>query len=241
MNLRAIIFDVYGTLLEVGAPPATAQEKWEVLWRNLLQRPPALSLSDFSRGCDIMVAREHTRAHAQGIQYPEVCWPAVVGAVVPQVNLLSHRKRDEFLFEQAQLWHTVRLMPGAGDTLRQLAKTDVLMGIASNAQAYTLCELKRELATAGLDLGIFNLSLCFWSFEHGFSKPDPHVFRIITSRLRTQGIVPESILMVGDRLDNDIEPPRSQGWGTWHLNSGPATTWPHLHDFITEHQQPLTA
>ena len=238
MNLRAIIFDVYGTLLEVSPPPANAQEKWAVLWGNLLHRPPSLNLSDFARGCDILVAREHARAHAQGIPYPEVCWPAITSAVVPELNLLSQAQRDEFLFEQAQLWHSVQLMPGVADTMRLLVKMGTLMGIASNAQAYTLRELSRELAVAGLDMGIFDPHLCFWSFEHGFSKPDPHVFRNLSARLQTRGINPENILMVGDRLDNDIEPALAQGWSGWHLNSDSAKTWRHLQDFISENQQP---
>ena len=129
-------------------------------------------------------------------------------------------------------------MPGVADTMRLLVKMGTLMGIASNAQAYTLRELSRELAVAGLDMGIFDPHLCFWSFEHGFSKPDPHVFRNLSARLQTRGINPENILMVGDRLDNDIEPALAQGWSGWHLNSDSAKTWRHLQDFISENQQP---
>ena len=28
--------------------------------------------------------------------------------------------------------------------------------------------------------------------------------------------------MVGDRLDNDLEPARAQGWQTWHLTNAPS-------------------
>ena len=58
---------------------------------------------------------------------------------------------------------------------------------------------------------MFDPELRFWSFENGFSKPDPHVFRILTARLEARGISPSETLMVGDRFDNDIEPARAHG------------------------------
>jgi FMN phosphatase YigB (HAD superfamily) len=66
---------------------------------------------------------------------------------------------------------------------------------------------------------MFDRELRFWSFENGFSKPDPHVFRILTARLEARGISPAETLMVGDRLDNDIEPAKAQGWQTWQLTA----------------------
>jgi hypothetical protein len=73
------------------------------------------------------------------------------------------------------------------------------------------------LQGAGLNLSQFDREVRFWSFENGFSKPDPHVFRILTARLEARGIRPAETLMVGDRLDNDIEPAQAFGWQTWQL------------------------
>jgi putative hydrolase of the HAD superfamily len=97
-----------------------------------------------------------------------------------------------------------------------------LLGIASNAQANTLRELKESLAAHALGIDLFEPDLCFWSFEHGFSKPDPHVFQTLTARLAALGISPRDTLMVGDRLDNDIEPVRACGWQMWQLTASPA-------------------
>ena len=73
---------------------------------------------------------------------------------------------------------------------------------------------------------VFEPDLCFWSYRHGFSKPDPHVFRILTARLEARGLRPAEILMVGDRLDNDIEPARAHGWLTWRLARAAQTDVP---------------
>lgn len=219
MNVRAILFDIYGTLLEVGPPPVDAEALWESLWQDQLKTNPRLSLADFAATCDRIIAREHAAARAQGIAYPEVFWPYVACEAVPELTPLSDTERDDFLFRQAQIWHTVRLMPGADDLLHWLCREDVHLGIVSNAQPYTLRELDVALAGAGLSRDIFTPLLCFWSFAYGFSKPDPHVFRLLTARLRAEGIPPAETVLVGDRMDNDIEPAEAHDWRTWLLAS----------------------
>ena len=220
MNVRAVIFDVYKTLLAVGPGPADSERRWADLARSTCGTPPRLSLAEFTAATAAVIAREHATARAAGINWPEIFWPDVVSAVLPEVDALPPAVRETFLFRQKALAHTVGLMPGAAGVLGRLRDRGVPLGIASNAQPYTLLELARELAPAGLGLADFAPDLSFWSFAHGFSKPDPHVFRLLTARLRARGIAASDTLMVGDRTDNDIEPARAQGWRVWRL--GPA-------------------
>lgn len=218
MRIRAVIFDVYQTLLEVGPPPADPAARWEKLWHEQLNTAARLSLTEFTAACDALIAREHAVARKAGISFSEVFWPAIVADVLPELSELSFASRDEFLFRHTQIIRTVRLMPGAAEALYMLRDAGVMLGIASNAQPYTL----REIEATGLSLALFNPDLCFWSFAHGFSKPDAHVFRILTARLRAAGVVTAEVLMVGDRLDNDIAPAQAQGWQTWHLDTNTA-------------------
>lgn len=217
MNVRAVICDVYGTLLEVGPPPADADARWEALCREFLRAAPPLRRLDFTIACQRAIAARHEKARAQGIAFPEILWPEVVGEVLPAFARLPAGAREEFVLGHVQTGRTTRLFPGAAEALRQLASAGCVLGLASNAQAYTLRELDDALRSGGLGLDLFERGLCFWSFEHGFSKPDPHAFRILTARLAARGIAPGETLMVGDRLDNDVEPARAQGWQTWHL------------------------
>jgi FMN phosphatase YigB (HAD superfamily) len=218
MRIRAIIVDIYKTVMEVRPPPPDAEERWQRLWRDVCAPGPArLSLSLFGTACKHVVEREHVLAHSRGIAFPEVFWPDVVREVVPELNGKSNAVCDEFMFRQASLWHTVCLAPGAADVLRFAASTGCLLGIASNAQPYTLKELETVFSREGLTLGLFSPDLCFWSFENGFSKPDPHVFRILGSRLRGRMIASGETLMVGDREDNDIAPAAAEGWQTWQI------------------------
>jgi FMN phosphatase YigB (HAD superfamily) len=219
VSIRAVIFDVYGTLLEVGAPPSDADARWQRLFEEMLGGVPPLSRIEFSVRTGQAIARRHAEARTRGIQWPEIVWPSVVLEVLPVLARLSSQKLDEFLVRQMRAGRTLRLADHAADGLRQMNDNRLLLGIASNSQAYTLRELNAALQSGGLNLSMFEPGLRFWSFENGFSKPDPHVFRILTTRLEGRGISPAETLMVGDRLDNDIEPARAHGWQTWHLTS----------------------
>ena len=92
------------------------------------------------------------------------------------------------------------------------------------------------LAPEELALTMFAPDLCFWSFEQGFSKPDPHVFRLLTARLKMRGVRAKHALMVGDRLDNDIEPAKAAGWQTWRFAKQAGEDegdWSRLGEFIS--------
>lgn len=224
MSVRAVIFDVYQTLLEVGPPPDDADARWRALWTRLPGNTPPPSLVAFTADCEAVIRREHALAREQGVAWPEVYWPAVTVAAAPALRALDPPVLDDWLFAHAQLVRTVRLDPHAGNVLRRLASTGIAQGIASNAQPYTWRELEDALRTVGLDGACFDPALRFWSFEQGFSKPDPHVFRLLSARLRARGISPDETLMVGDRLDNDVAPARRAGWQAWHLGrAGPVT------------------
>lgn len=238
MTVHAVIFDIYSTILEVGPPPADAEQLWQGLFRETLDANPPLSRTQFSIATAQVIARLHADARSRGIQWPEIQWPSVALEVIPGLACLPARKHDDFLFRQMQIGRTLRLAEGAAECLRWLKSERRLLGIASNAQAYTLRELDEALSGAGLNLSIFERELRFWSFEHGFSKPDSHAFRILTARLEARGIRPAETLMVGDRLDNDIEPARAQGWRTWLLTTaarpkpGTAGSWNDLRAWL---------
>ena len=236
MKLRAIVFDIYKTVLDVGPAPADRDARWSALGRETFNVSPPGTLASFSAACDQIIAREHAAARGVGIPFPEIFWPDIVAEVLPESRALPAAAREEFLFRQQGLFRTVRLMPGAAEVLRALPARGVRIGIASNAQPYTLRELEHALAEDGLTPALFNPDLCFWSFAHGFSKPDPHVFRLLTARLRAHGVQPDATLMVGDRHDNDIAPARAQGWRTWQLRDSDGDTagggWSQLGEFI---------
>jgi FMN phosphatase YigB (HAD superfamily) len=221
-KLRVVLLDIYHTLLAVEAPPPDAGRRWCALWTETLQCAPRLKLEDVAKATQAVIQQHHGVARALGIPCPEVSWPDVMREAVPELVRISDAELDEFLFRHVQLQRAVHLMSGAAGFLHQVLEGRLTLGLVSNAQAYTLRELDLALAEAGMNRSIFRPDLCFLSFQNGYSKPDPHVFRSLGARLRTEGILPEQILMVGDREDNDIQPARAQGWQGWRLTTSPS-------------------
>jgi len=241
MKIRAVIFDIYKTLLEIGPPPPDAEARWMELCHGALGAKPRLDLKEFAAACQAVIAREHAAAQQVGIAYPEIFWPAVACEAWPDLARLKPKQLELFLIAHAGLQRSVRLMPGVTGVLRALLRDKILLGLASNSQPYTLTELDASLASARLRFQIFKPELSFFSFEAGFSKPDPHVFRWLAARLRNIGIAVKETLIVGDRLDNDIEPAHAQGFQTWHLTTGPSGwstsgDWSALGNYLQTHR-----
>jgi FMN phosphatase YigB (HAD superfamily) len=165
------------------------------------------------------ISEEHRKSRVRGIPHPEVDWPTVVTRALPDLDELLRVHLDEFLFQHAQLLRTIRTMPGCAEFFL-VHERGISLGIASNAQAYTLKELDIALRDGKLDRSIFQPDLTLWSFEHGFSKPDPHLFEILRARLQNRSIIASQTLMIGDRPDNDIVPARKTGWRTWLFSAG---------------------
>jgi FMN phosphatase YigB (HAD superfamily) len=222
MKIRAVIFDIYGTVLQVGPPPAQADDLWQALFKDIFKKPPLQSRLDFSIACSRAITLRHNAAHARGITKPEILWPSIVAEVLPGFAKLKPTAQNNFVYRQMQIGRSLILVPGIAPALRWLVDQRCPLGIASNAQAYTLRELETLFKPEGLDLNIFQRDLRVWSFENGFSKPDPHVFQMLRARLEARNIPPQEALVVGDRLDNDVTPARQHGFQTWHLhNSSP--------------------
>lgn len=224
---RAVLFDVYRTLLDVREPPRHAERLWEDLCWRTFGVSPGISLDEVSAMCRVIVSSDHTRARRAGIPFPEVDWPAVFKKAFQPALTLDPEGLSDFLFHHAALLRSVCPMPGAAEMLRRCKQAGIVCGIVSNAQAYTLRELRTVLESTGTDPGFFNDKLVFWSFENGFSKPDPHVFRILAARLAGLGIAPEETLVIGDREDNDIRPAQALGFQTFLFVPPPnGSGWP---------------
>ncbi|MEI6536937.1 MAG: HAD family hydrolase [Verrucomicrobiaceae bacterium] len=202
-TVQVIICDVYGTLLEVRPGSTEAAARWKVLWRRLLPEHPIIPLEDIDRKMQQGIAVSHA---ASKDPFPEVDWVALFSEIVPHfaARLARHH---------ARLQRECVLMPRVAEFLRGI---HLPLGICSNAQAYTLMELRLALRAHRLSLGVFDPAFTFWSFQHGTAKPNPAIFVQLARRATLD---PSQFLMVGDRRDNDIQPAMEAGWSTWQLLS----------------------
>jgi FMN phosphatase YigB (HAD superfamily) len=253
--VKAVICTIYGTLLECGAPPADAEQRWFRLWREQLQRPPRISLSEFNRAADLAVQTETNILSVRGVENPAPYWPAIAELLLPELRDLSDASAAAFLYTHAQLRRSVRLSSGAGEALRAFHGRGVHLGLISNGHPHTPVELALALrhpdevvapsvpvGTAGEipageeaagKLAIFTRPLCFWSYAHGFGKPNLHAFQHVATRLCARRISASEVLMIGCDWGSDLMPARRFGWRTWLIAPGgtarPGTgSWPEL-------------
>lgn len=213
--MKALLVDIYRTVLEVGPPAPGSMEAWDSACENLGIAP--LSHAAFWAACMDRVAADHAAAGALGVVQPEVDWREIVASADPRLRELPRGVLDPLIRAQVNAARSLRLMPGAAETLAAARNAGMPVGIVSNAQAYTLGELDAALADTGFDRAAFAPDLVFWSFLEGYAKPDPHVFRRMRFRCTARGLDPGEVLMVGDRMDNDILPARREGFAALHL------------------------
>jgi len=84
------------------------------------------------------------------------------------------------------------------------------IGVIANQSAGTESRLK----SYGLNHFI---SLCISSTEVGLKKPEPAIFQLALEQSQCK---PHQAVMIGDRIDNDIQPAKLLGWKTIRVLQG---------------------
>lgn len=214
-GIRAIIFDVYGTLFISSCGDRRAEEESprEDPLRAILEKygipSPSGNRSLTDRLHDL-VSREHAVARDQGIRYPEIeirdLWSELLDQ--PCGPELEHAA-----LACECITNPVWPMPGASETLVTLHGRGLTLGIVSNAQFYTPLLFPALLDRDLEELG-FEEDLCLFSYQHGVAKPGPALYWILRERLDQRGIAPAETLYLGNDAHKDIHPAAELGFHT---------------------------
>ncbi|MCW1886430.1 HAD family hydrolase [Luteolibacter flavescens] len=181
-KLRAVIFDIYGTLLKSAAGEIHPDPKL----RALIEEAHAASPHPF----------------------PEVDIREIHAALHPQ---LSPQEIERLAMDHEQAANPVSGMPGAAETLRRLSAMGLVLGVISNAQFYTIPLLEGCLGASVTELG-FDPGLTVLSYTERRAKPDTWLFEVMRDRLLEKGIQPHEALYVGNDVRNDIDPAKRCGF-----------------------------
>ncbi|NUQ61414.1 MAG: HAD family hydrolase [Pirellulales bacterium] len=217
-GVRAVLFDVYGTLFtsgsgEVGtARPATC----ETAFAGALAAVRISTTLSPADGLELLVGRIeqlHMEARRKGIEHPEVdiieVWRFVVGQLAGK-GTDEHETAARVDLRQLAVEFEARAnpvwpMPGLTDCLRQLRSRRLAMGIISNAQFYTR-ELFPALLGHRAEAWGFNPALQYYSYEYGLAKPGTEMFRMAADTLAARGIEPAEVLYIGNDMLHDVVP-----------------------------------
>ncbi|MBN1765751.1 MAG: HAD hydrolase-like protein [Sedimentisphaerales bacterium] len=232
-DIRVILWDIYGTLcgVDVGDLEKTLEHSERVvkaaavmvekfnLARPLQKihddQPPEKNLADLYLQ---LIADSHLRSREAGIEYPEVeieqIWILIIEKLLSHGLIIAEEEprlytayRWAYFFEYSL--QRIFLYPQVDAALEALKQAGIIQGIISNAQFYTPLHLRRLLRNSSphKDLELedyFHPSLVYFSYELGFSKPNPGAFLRALDFLKKQGIEPHEILYVGNDMLNDI-------------------------------------
>jgi len=230
-GVRAVLFDVYGTVLISSSGDIDVSD---YALDNVVH---ALRMS----GCDapagrerdvagfviaeflLTIRRHHESGRAEGKPQPEVDILAVwrdVMRVLNERGTLDEPPAVEieklaFAFEMCS--NPVYPMPGFAETIGALDRRNLVLGIVSNAQFFTPVIMNYFLSGSVSDEATvppFRPDLTFFSYRYGRAKPDPFLFDAAKDGLARLGIEPGNVLFVGNDMRNDIWPARQAGFRT---------------------------
>ncbi len=223
-GLRAVLFDVYGTLVISASGDIAAGEETKnaeafhaaLEQAGLVSRPLEAHAQGQARLVEAIRA-SHARSRAQGIEYPEVdivaIWAEVLARLpdVPSADMHALRVAAvEYECRENPVWP----MPGAAATLASLGEQGLRLGIVSNAQFYTPLMLQALLGATPEELG-FLPDICAWSYQHGEAKPATGLYeRVLGVLAHDHGIQPNQVLYVGNDRLKDVWPAARLGCRT---------------------------
>ncbi len=216
-GIRAVLFDVYGTLLMSGSGDvgvAAARDDVGMLTASLeavgLHPEPEAG----ARGLELFrdtVLKSHAQSRRRGIDHPEVdiveIWSHVLKTLRSR-GLIRGESSEAVLYGVAIEYETrtnpVWPMPGCLALLATLReRPGTVLGIVSNAQFYTPLTLHALLGASTGELGIAP-DLCAWSYRLGRAKPSVRMFDPVLTGLKSRGISPEEAVYVGNDMLNDV-------------------------------------
>ncbi|HEY5621510.1 MAG TPA: HAD family hydrolase [Pontiella sp.] len=218
-GIRAVLFDVYGTLFISGSGDvgtATAIDTAEALTQALvvsgfqgdLERAGELGI-EMLKG---EILEWHRAGRETGVEFPEVEITKIWKKIIETLCQTEALKKCDVEMDQIRRLgieyecrvNPVYPMPGCLETLRQLRETGLVLGIVSNAQFYTPLLFSSFFGLSIEALG-FDPECCIWSYKELKAKPSTDLFSKAGRFLeKNHSIRLSETMYVGNDMLNDI-------------------------------------
>lgn len=220
-GLRAVVFDIYGTLVISGsgdiAVGSVADSEQAFRLAYAAAGLPVDRLAANFCGAERLtraIQAAHARRREEGVEFPEVdiltLWADVLAPLAPDIP--EDRLRALAVEYECRV-NSVWPMPGLAETLETLRGAGLVLGIVSNAQFYTPIMFQAFLGRSPEALG-FEPELCAWSYRLLEGKPSLRPYRMVADALLKWGIDPARTLNVGNDQLKDIWPASRVGFRT---------------------------
>jgi putative hydrolase of the HAD superfamily len=222
--LKAIIFDVYGTLLISDSGDieesviSVLNLKKALKFSNIRMSGSALlqegTLNGMLDEFVIEVKEFHNRHRTTERPYPEIDIQNVWETILLRHHAEGRIQLDgshcikcmTFIFEI--LSNPLFPMPGMKEVIKELSYRKIPLGILSNAQFYTPVVLNYFLSDRLAEedrVDYFDPDLTIFSYKYKRSKPDLFLFQVLASALEEKyGLHPEDVLFLGNDMQKDV-------------------------------------
>lgn len=220
---EAVLFDIYGTLLTSRVTTADAQasaiadicaDVFPDLTPPALHHCHALRDSFYQQLQHSLATRQAREQKPTEVDFRNV-WAQVLQKELSLGSAKHLQQVELFAFLYSIATHRVWPQPDLLATIKGLAEKGIPLGVISNAQFYTPiivsyfldCELSFNTAV----IPWFEQRLTFYSFQHGYAKPDDYFFVEAKQQLAELNIDPAETLYVGNDYRNDIDSANRNG------------------------------
>ena len=229
--IRAVVFDIYGTLFvsgsgDVGTHAATdsAHALTEAMLAAGVHGEPAAG----KRGVQLLdqaIEAAHEQRRSEGVAFPEVdirvIWQQVLQTLAEEEIIRWHTGRrvelGKAVFNVAVEYecrvNPVWPMPSLAEVLAALREREMRLGLVSNAQFVTPLLFEAFLGRPYEDLG-FTGDFCRFSYRMLEAKPSRRAYEEVAEALADRGVERHEILYVGNDVRNDVEPAAAVGFKT---------------------------
>lgn len=239
-GIKAVLWDVYGTLLRVSDGHYTILPTEEVrlqialdktihefnMWNHMYRKPgpPWQSMIGIYKST---IERMSMRASAKGdvteVSLADV-WHALIEKLFEKEYTFDEGQYgdlDEFSEKVAYFFHAslqaTEARANAVLAMSHICGNGVMQGCLADGQSFTFVQMLRALSMQG-DLPplheVFRPQTLIFSSAFGVRKPSKSLFADAVSQLRSIGIHPEETLHISCRLMTDLVPAKAAGMKT---------------------------
>jgi putative hydrolase of the HAD superfamily len=218
-GIRALIFDIYGTLFtsaagDIGTGGGYMRGSLDSL---ALQFGDAYTGEELKAYFRSQVLKIHEELFAK-TPYPEVRVEEIWAGFLRQASAKAIAQGlamspEELAIRYELAVNPVYAMPGVLETINTVTSAGLLLGLISNAQFFTPLLFDALLGASPAALG-FDRNISIYSYETGEAKPSPALFAKARGYLAARGIAAEAVLYVGNDMLNDVYAASSSGFKT---------------------------
>ena len=234
---KAIIFDIYGTLLisssgDIGSNKTlvdiyTIFKKMGVTFNH-----SSLKMDQFNQIVQTLLQKEIQQDHqikkSKKIDYPEVNIEEIWKQVIEEIKkLFSLNFPENFNLKYLSIAYEnqtnkIDAMPYLKEVIQKIHDLKISLGIVSNAQFFTplflnyflTSEIPNLQTISQYKIPYFDVDLNFYSFRYGVAKPSTFLYENLVNQLALKKIKPEEAWYVGNDILNDIFPAQKMGLTT---------------------------